>query len=235
MTFSTSHSEWTEIRSLISWFPIKSTFYKSTNDRNSNHHNSELHLCTYLPNTHWVADTEHDFSPKLQTQASSAQPPPSAPFPIGPTDFTAQILLRPIPFFSFLPSLSELRLSQLLSSWLELLPTHSKVIYLQYLKKQNKSPVHHISLLKLYPWVHIVYQVKWKLSNLFDKVLHDLTPPHFLVTPCLPLCTTAMHTCSPFSAQALMSFLPVQAHILLSACNPHLLSLTWWVSLSVLW
>lgn len=155
------------------------------------------------------------------------------PLPLSPTVFTAQILLRAIPFFSSLPSLSELRLAQLLSSWLELLPTPSKVISLQHLK--NK-PVHHISLLKLYPWVHIVYQVQWKLSNLFYKVLHDLTPPpHFLVTPCLPLCATAMHTYSPFSVQALMSFLLVQAHILLSVCSPHLLSLTWWVSLSVLW
>lgn len=201
MTFSTSHSEWTEIRILISWFPIRSTFYNSTNDRNSNHHNSELHLCTYLPNTHWVADTvKMTFHPSCRPRHPLLNLLLLLPFPSCPTDFTAQIFLRPIPFFSFLPSLSELRLSQLLSSWFELLPTHSKVIYLQYLKKQNKTPVHHISLLKLYPWVHIVYQVKWKLSNLFDKVLPDLTPPHFLVTPWLPLCATAMHTCSPFSA-----------------------------------
>lgn len=207
-------------------------FYNSTNDRNSNHHISELYSCKYLPNTHCVADTvKMTFHPSYRPRHPLLNLL-LLPFPSRPTDFTAQILLKPIPFFSSLPSLSELRLSQLLSSWLELLPIPSKVICLQYLK--NK-PVHHLSLLKLYPWVHIVYQVQWKLSNLFYKVLHDLTPPHFLVTPCLPLCATAMHTCSPFSAQALMCFLFVRAHILLSACNPHLPSLTWWVSLSGLW
>lgn len=185
VTFSGSHSGWTETRIWISWLPIVFILVTlSTNDRRSHHHDSALYLYQYLSNTHYVTDTASVFSPKLlQTQASSlTTPSPSSTF--SPTwscwfyclDIPQIYPLPPTPTITFLVQVILTLIQPIIAAFY----TISKVICLWYLK--NK-PYHLISLLKIFSWVHTVNRMKCMLPNLFYEVPHSLALPTSLSLP----------------------------------------------------